>query len=138
MADEDRGTIVASGDNAYKPPEDAPESSPLSAVPDQEPDDSSHPKVDQLPDTSASSMAEQETRTTPTRKGSKKATSKKRVVVKKTARKSKWNADNILTDPKSPLASADLRVWPTAVQTTMNLSADEYRAYCQILWPGIF
>lgn len=35
---------------------------------------------------------------------------KKRVVVKKTVRKSKWNAENILTDPKSPLATADLRV----------------------------
>ncbi|RSM15354.1 hypothetical protein CEP52_000765 [Fusarium oligoseptatum] len=38
-----------------------------------------------------------------------KRTARKRVVVRKTPRKSKWDADNILTDPKSPLASADLR-----------------------------
>lgn len=37
---------------------------------------------------------------------------KKKVVVKRPPKKSKWNAENILNDPKSPLAKADLRVSP--------------------------
>jgi hypothetical protein len=40
----------------------------------------------------------------------RKAKPKKKVVVHRAPKKSKWNAENILTDPKSPLATADLRV----------------------------
>ncbi|KAH7165819.1 Asx homology domain-containing protein [Dactylonectria macrodidyma] len=36
-------------------------------------------------------------------------TKKKRVVVKRAAKKSRWDAESLLSDPKSPLASADLR-----------------------------
>ncbi|RGP66855.1 hypothetical protein FLONG3_8727 [Fusarium longipes] len=108
MADDHEGTIVVSGDNLYESHENAPESSPLSGLPDQGLDEDAHPKVHQLPDTTESSIAEQEKSTTSTSKGTKRTKGKKRVVVKKT-RKSKWNEDNILTDPKSPLASADLR-----------------------------
>ncbi|KAK7421342.1 hypothetical protein QQX98_002236 [Neonectria punicea] len=34
---------------------------------------------------------------------------KRKVVVRRAAKKSKWDAESILADPKSPLASADLR-----------------------------
>ncbi|KAF7545015.1 hypothetical protein G7Z17_g9505 [Cylindrodendrum hubeiense] len=39
----------------------------------------------------------------------KPRTSRKRVVVRRAAKKSKWDAETLLSDPKSPLASADLR-----------------------------
>ncbi|KAI6751523.1 hypothetical protein HG531_006219 [Fusarium graminearum] len=109
MAYDDRDTIVVSGEDAIEPQENVSEYSLPLSVPDQGLDDGSHPIVDQLPDASASPLAQQETSTASTSKGIKKAKSKKRVVVKKAARRSKWNQDNILTDPKSPLASADLR-----------------------------
>ncbi|CEI69774.1 hypothetical protein FVEN_g7355 [Fusarium venenatum] len=109
MAHEGKDTIVVNGENAKKQQENILECSIPSEIPDQEPGDGSHPNVDQLPDASASSLVQQETSATSAPKGIKKVKSKKRVVVKKAARKSKWNQDNILTDPKSPLASADLR-----------------------------
>ncbi|KAM0301842.1 hypothetical protein ACHAPM_004994 [Fusarium culmorum] len=109
MAYDDRDTIVVSGEDALEPQENVSEYSLPLSVPDQGLDDGSHPIVDQLPDASASPLAQQETSTASTSKGIKKAKNKKRVVVKKAARRSKWNQDNILTDPKSPLASADLR-----------------------------
>lgn len=138
MADDDRSTVVVSGDIPDNPPENPFESSPLSiTIPDQRLGDSSKPKVDQSPNTSATSLAEQETNATTTPKTTKRAKSKKRVVVKKTARRSKWNADNILTDHKSPLASADLRVRLTAIQTMMSLLTDGSRAYYQTQWPGM-
>lgn len=40
----------------------------------------------------------------------RKPAAKKKPVPRKKARKSKWDAENILTDPKSPLATANLRV----------------------------
>jgi hypothetical protein len=121
MAHEGKNTIVVSGENAHEQQENASECSVPLEIPDQEPGDGgSHPNVDQPPDASASSLDQQETSTTSAPKSIKKAKSKKRVVVKKAARKSKWNQDNILTDPKSPLASADLRVWPTAIQNKMR------------------
>ncbi|GKU00478.1 hypothetical protein FLAG1_00254 [Fusarium langsethiae] len=109
MAHDNKDMIVANSENTCKPQENVSENSPLSVLADQGLDDGSHPEVDRLPDASASSLAQQETSATSTPKVIKKAKSKKRVVVKKAARKSKWNQDNILTDPKSPLASADLR-----------------------------
>ncbi|KAM0240671.1 hypothetical protein ACHAPO_002572 [Fusarium lateritium] len=109
MAHEGKDAIVVNGENAKKQQDNISECSIPSEIPDQEPGDGSHPNVDQLLDASASSLAQQETSATSAPKGIKKVKSKKRVVVKKAARKSKWNQDNILMDPKSPLASADLR-----------------------------
>ncbi|KAF4957746.1 hypothetical protein FSARC_11207 [Fusarium sarcochroum] len=105
MADEEGETIMVSTDGARNAQCDVPPSSPLSSVPERELDDASI-KVDQQSDTPATSLPGLETspNTTP-----KKNKGKKRVVVRKAARRSKWNADNILTDLKSPLASADLR-----------------------------
>jgi hypothetical protein len=107
MTDEDESTIVVNSGGTIKVHQRAPESSPLSSVPDNEHNDAAV-KADQFSDTPSTSLTGQEITpsTTP-----KKAKGKRRVVVKKAARKSKWNADNILTDSKSPLASADLRVW---------------------------
>lgn len=103
---EDKGTVVVDSGSTTNIHQSAPESSPLSSVPDNEHNDTAV-QADQFSDTPGTSLNGQETTpsTTP-----KKAKGKRRVVVKKAVRKSKWNADNILTDSKSPLASADLRV----------------------------
>ncbi|KAM0561921.1 hypothetical protein ACHAPJ_003092 [Fusarium lateritium] len=105
MADEEGETITVSTGGASSAQSDVQASSPLSSVPERELDDASI-KVDQQSDTPATSLPGQETTPTTT---PKKIKGRKRVVVRKAARRSKWNADNILTDPKSPLASADLR-----------------------------
>lgn len=106
MNDEDKGTIVVNSGSKTSVHQSAPESSPLSSAPDNENNDTAV-QADQFSDTPGTSLTGQDTTpsTTP-----KKAKGKRRVVVKKAVRKSKWNADNILTDSKSPLASADLRV----------------------------
>ncbi|KAF4453805.1 hypothetical protein F53441_3583 [Fusarium austroafricanum] len=105
MAREDEGTIIVSNGGANESNHNASASSPLSSLPDHENEDA--PTMpDQLPDTPSTSLAQQ--RKTPTNT-SKMARGKRRLLVKKAPRKSKWNADNILTDQKSPLASADLR-----------------------------
>ncbi|KAH6955221.1 hypothetical protein HG530_009106 [Fusarium avenaceum] len=105
MNDEDKGTIVVNSGSKTSVHQSAPESSPLSSAPDNENNDTAV-QADQFSDTPGTSLTGQDTTpsTTP-----KKAKGKRRVVVKKAVRKSKWNADNILTDSKSPLASADLR-----------------------------
>ncbi|KAJ4255381.1 hypothetical protein NW762_009376 [Fusarium torreyae] len=105
MADEEGETITVSTGGASNARSEVQASSPLSSVPERELDDASI-KVDQQSDTTATSLPGQETTPTTT---PKKNEGRKRVVVRKAARRSKWNADNILTDPKSPLASADLR-----------------------------
>ncbi|RBR13164.1 uncharacterized protein FIESC28_08350 [Fusarium coffeatum] len=109
MADEEKDTTIVCGESTQTPKENAIESSPLSAVPDSRFDDTPTSKAHQLPNTTATSPNDQETSPTTTPKSAKKAKARKRVVVKKTAKKSKWNAGNILTDQRSPLASADLR-----------------------------
>ncbi|KAF9781993.1 hypothetical protein IL306_011944 [Fusarium sp. DS 682] len=91
----------------------APTSSPLSSVPDHE-DYDTPTMADQQPDTPSTSLNGQEN--TPATTPKKVAKGKRRVLVRKAPRKSKWNTDNILTDPKSPLASADLRVRHTIPQ----------------------
>ncbi|KAM0473730.1 hypothetical protein ACHAP7_008062 [Fusarium lateritium] len=105
MTEEDEGTIVVNSGGTIKAHQKAPESFPLSSVPDNEHNDTAI-KADQFSDTPGTSLTGQDTTPSIT---PKKANSKRRVVVKKAVRKSKWNADNILTDSKSPLASADLR-----------------------------
>ncbi|KAF5026617.1 hypothetical protein F66182_1290 [Fusarium sp. NRRL 66182] len=105
MADEDEGTMVVESSGAGNAQQSVPASSPLSSAPEPELDDASV-KVDQTPDTPATSLAGPDTTPiTPPRKSK----GRKKLVVRKTARRSRWNADNILTDHKSPLASADLR-----------------------------
>jgi len=116
MADEGKDATIVCGESAQTPQENAIESSPLSTVPDSRFDDTPASKVDHLPNTTATSPHNQETSPTTTPKSTKKARARKRVVVKKTAKKSKWNAGNILTDQRSPLASADLRVWLPLIQ----------------------
>ncbi|KAM0343679.1 hypothetical protein ACHAPU_008270 [Fusarium lateritium] len=103
MIDEDEGTIVVGNRSASASdaPQSASDSSPLSSAPDNEHGDTTI-KTDQLSDTPATARRGQGTKP-------KMAKGRRKVVVKKTARKSKWNASNILTDSKSPLASADLR-----------------------------
>ncbi|KAI5461517.1 ASX homology domain-containing protein, partial [Mariannaea sp. PMI_226] len=49
---------------------------------------------------------------------------KKKVLVKRT-RKSKWDAESILSDPKSPLASAELRAVLTSPMAWDVLSREE-------------
>jgi hypothetical protein len=109
MADKHEETITASvnGGDSNEAPKSAPPSSPLSSAPDHE-DDDTPTMADQPPDTPLTSLNGRES--TPATTPKKTAKGKRRVLVKKVSRKSKWNADNILTDPKSPLASADLRV----------------------------
>ncbi|KAM5383539.1 hypothetical protein ACJZ2D_001988 [Fusarium nematophilum] len=104
MAEGEGATIVV-GTHAENPPQsDARSSSPLSSIPDPEPYD----PYDIPPETPpAASPARPQATTT---KPAKTNNTKKRVVVRNAGRrKSKWGAENILTDPKSPLASADLR-----------------------------
>ncbi|KAF4334497.1 hypothetical protein FBEOM_11676 [Fusarium beomiforme] len=81
-------------------------SSPLSSVPDHK-DYDTPTMADQQPDTPSTSLNGQES--TPATAPKKMTKGKRRVLVKKAPLKSRWNADNLLTDPKSPLASADLR-----------------------------
>ncbi|KAF4988571.1 hypothetical protein FGRMN_9691 [Fusarium graminum] len=101
MINEDEGTIVVGNGSASGAPQNESGSSPLSSAPEHENADTTA-KADQLSDAPATSSKGQRTKP-------KTAKGRRKVVVKKTARKSKWNASNILTDSKSPLASADLR-----------------------------
>ena len=112
MADEEKDATIVCSESVQTPQENATESSPLSAVPDSRFDDTPISKADQLPNTTTTSLNDQKTSPTSTPKSIKKAKARKKVVVKKTAKKSKWNAGNILTDQRSPIASADLRVCP--------------------------
>ncbi|KAF5622493.1 hypothetical protein F52700_10465 [Fusarium sp. NRRL 52700] len=108
MADKDEETITVSinREESKEARKSAPPSSPLSSAPDHE-DDGTSAMADQPPDSTSTSLNGRGS--TPERTSKKMAKGKRRVLVKKVPKKSKWNADNILTDPKSPLASADLR-----------------------------
>ncbi|KAF5536292.1 hypothetical protein FPHYL_13020 [Fusarium phyllophilum] len=108
MADKHEGTITVSihGGESNEAQKNALPSSPLSSAPDHE-DHDTRTTADQPPDSPSTSLNSREN--TPATTSKKMAKGKRRVLVKKVPRKSKWNADNILTDPKSPLASADLR-----------------------------
>ncbi|KAF4462007.1 elongator complex 5 [Fusarium albosuccineum] len=102
MADQNGATIVVNANTESAARRDARSSSPLSSVPDL--DDTASKPIQ--PDTSSESQAKPDEATkTP----AQKKNGKKKVVVRKGTRKSKWDAENILTDPKSPLATADLR-----------------------------
>lgn len=109
MADKHEETITVgiNGGESNEARKSALPSSPLSSAPNHE-DYGTLTMADQPPDTPSTSLngRENTTATTPM----KMAKGKRRVLVKKGPKKSKWNVDNILTDPKSPLASADLRV----------------------------
>ncbi|KAJ3527360.1 hypothetical protein NM208_g10741 [Fusarium decemcellulare] len=102
MADQDGATIVVNASTESATRRDAHSSSPLSSVPDLD-DAASKPNQ---PDTSSESQAKPDEAAKP---AAQKKNGKKKVVVRKGTRKSKWDAENILTDPKSPLATADLR-----------------------------
>ncbi|EWG43364.1 hypothetical protein FVEG_04873 [Fusarium verticillioides 7600] len=112
MADKHEETITVSiggGESNGAQKNELP-SSPLSSAPDHEDHDT--PTIaDQPLDSSSSSpsTSPNSREDTPPTASKKMAKGKRRVLVKKVPKKSKWNADNILTDPKSPLASADLR-----------------------------
>ncbi|KAH7224665.1 Asx homology domain-containing protein [Fusarium oxysporum] len=108
MADKHEETITVgiNGGESNEARKSALPSSPLSSAPNHE-DYGTLTMADQPPDTPSTSLngRENTTATTPM----KMVKGKRRVLVKKVPKKSKWNVDNILTDPKSPLASADLR-----------------------------
>lgn len=109
MTDKQEETITVNidGGKSNEAQKNAPSSSPLSSAPDHE-DHGSPTMADQPPDSPSTSLNGRED--TPATTSKKMAKGKRRVLVKKVPKKSKWNADNLLTDPKSPLASADLRV----------------------------
>ncbi|RSL76509.1 hypothetical protein CEP51_009905 [Fusarium floridanum] len=104
MEETDDATIVASAGARTPPKKEPPSSSPLSSIRELELDDTASKSGQRDSSPTPTPKSEEATTTT-----SRKKNGKKRVVVRKTPRKSKWDADNILTDPKSPLASADLR-----------------------------
>ncbi|KAI1067327.1 hypothetical protein LB506_004343 [Fusarium annulatum] len=108
MTDKQEETITVNidGGESNEAQKNAPSSSPLSSAPDHE-DHGSPTMADQPPDSPSTSLNGRED--TPATTSKKMAKGKRRVLVKKVPKKSKWNADNLLTDPKSPLASADLR-----------------------------
>ncbi|KAF5677756.1 hypothetical protein FHETE_1519 [Fusarium heterosporum] len=126
MADEEEGTIVVGNRSASGAPQNASDSSPLSSAPEHEHADTTA-KTDQLSGTPATSLKGQGTKPKMTK-------GRKKVVVKKTTRKSKWNASNILTDSKSPLASADLRSI-LSNQLTWDVLEKEEKAEILALFP---
>jgi hypothetical protein len=111
MADKHEETITVSIDGGETNEEQKNElsSSPLSSAPDHE-DHDTPTMADRLLDSPSPSTSPNSREDTPPTTSKKMAKGKRRVLVKKAPKKSKWNAENILTDPKSPLASADLRV----------------------------
>ncbi|KAF4984236.1 hypothetical protein FZEAL_524 [Fusarium zealandicum] len=103
--EEDEGpTIVVNTGLKSASRADARSSSPLSPVSGPETGQATVILEDTPDITTSPARPKQNATTTPRTKNVKK-----RVVVRRAARKSKWDADNILADPKSPLASADLR-----------------------------
>ncbi|KAF5684094.1 hypothetical protein FCIRC_4092 [Fusarium circinatum] len=112
MADKHEETIPVSidEDKSSEAQKNALPSSPLSSAPDHE-DHGTPTMADQPPDSPSPSPSTSLNgrENTPAATSKKTVKGKRRLLVKKAPKKSKWNADNILTDPKSPLASADLR-----------------------------
>ncbi|KAF5573637.1 hypothetical protein FPANT_12224 [Fusarium pseudoanthophilum] len=110
MANKHEETITVSidGGESNEAQKNELPSSPLSSAPDHE-DHDTPTMADQPLDSPSPSTSPNSREDTPPTTSNKMAKGKRRVLVRKAPKKSKWTADNILTDPKSPLASADLR-----------------------------
>ncbi|KAL6849295.1 hypothetical protein ACO1O0_008831 [Amphichorda felina] len=120
------------------------DSSPLSSIGDKPP--SSPPQAVKSPP--AASEVCQDVPPSSSRGKRSRVMSPRRQPVKKAApkrppKKSKWDAENIITDPKSPLGSADLRSLLSSPMAWDSLDADEkaeilalFPDQSQILSPG--